>query len=70
MRVLADHGVLPAPLGQRMSDAVGFRNILVHQYIDTDDERVEGQLDDLGDLRDFRFEVLRYLEVNSEAEGR
>lgn len=53
MRVLAEHGVLEAGLGARMRLAVGFRNVLVHDYIDVDDEVELARLADLSDLDAF-----------------
>ena len=36
-----------------MVAAVGFRNVLVHEYVDVDDGVVVDRLADLSDLRDF-----------------
>jgi uncharacterized protein YutE (UPF0331/DUF86 family) len=53
LRVLARHGALPADLADRLAGAVGFRNLLVHQYAEIDDDLVLGNLDDIGDLDAF-----------------
>ena len=53
MRLLARHGVLPDELAQRMAQAVGFRNVLVHGYAVVDDRRVVAQLDQLDAVRLF-----------------
>lgn len=53
VRLLGRHGVLDAGLAEEVARAVGFRNLLVHQYADVDDDRVVGQLDHLGDLDAF-----------------
>lgn len=50
---VADRDVIPRDLAERLATAVGFRNILVHQYRDVDDERVARHLDDLEDLDRF-----------------
>jgi uncharacterized protein YutE (UPF0331/DUF86 family) len=34
--LLADAGLIPKPLGQRLRRAVGFRNLLVHEYAELD----------------------------------
>ncbi|MGH9242993.1 MAG: type VII toxin-antitoxin system HepT family RNase toxin [Acidimicrobiales bacterium] len=47
MRVLGHHGALDAAIADGMARAVGFRNILVHGYIDVDDDRVVGFLDQI-----------------------
>lgn len=53
MTVLAGHGVLDAELARRLRQAVGFRNVLVHDYVDVDDEVVLARLANLADLEDF-----------------
>ncbi len=53
MILLAEHRVLDADLAGRVRQAVGFRNILVHDYIDVDDAVVVARLADLSDLDDF-----------------
>jgi uncharacterized protein YutE (UPF0331/DUF86 family) len=53
MSLLGHHGVLSAGLATRMRQAVGFRNVLVHEYVAVDDEVVIGRLRDLRDLDDF-----------------
>jgi hypothetical protein len=44
---------LDAELAERLGDAAGMRNILVHGYLDVDDEAVWGALARLDDLRQF-----------------
>ena len=47
---LVRHGVIDAPLGERLLKVAGFRNILVHEYAAVDYALVHeklGQLDDL-----------------------
>lgn len=50
-RVLADEGVVPFDLAERLMAMARFRNVLVHLYAEVDDERVlrilRGSLDDL-----------------------
>ena len=53
MRVLGRHGVLDPGLADRMRQAVGFRNVLVHEYVDVDDAVVVARLQDLGDIEAF-----------------
>ncbi len=53
LRVLGAHGVLPIELSQRLGRAVGFRNVLVHEYVDVDDHVVTARLGDPSDLADF-----------------
>ena len=62
MLVLGRHGVLEPDLSERMRAAVGFRNVLVHQYGDVDDDIVQDRLGDLGDLDVFASRVVRLLD--------
>lgn len=61
MTLLGRHGVLEPPLAHRMRQAVGFRNVLVHEYVDVDDAVVTARLQDLDDLRRFAACVARYV---------
>ena len=53
LRLLGRHGVLALELAESLARAVGFRNLLVHGYVDVDDDVVVGQLDRVGDLERF-----------------
>lgn len=53
MSLLARHGVLTPELADALRRAVGFRNVLVHDYVDVDDAVVLRQLEDLSDLEGF-----------------
>lgn len=53
LRTLGRHGVLSVPLGDAMALAVGFRNVLVHGYVEVDDRRVVAFLNEVGDLQAF-----------------
>lgn len=61
MRLLGEHRVIPAELSRRMRLAVGFRNVLVHEYVDVDDAVVLRRLSDLADLQEFVRAVTRWL---------
>lgn len=53
MRLLGAHGVLDLAHAERMARAVGFRNVLVHDYARVDDGLVVSRLSELGDLEEF-----------------
>ena len=53
IRLLGQHGVLTPDVAGRVAQAVGFRNVLVHQYAQVDDQIVVDSLADLSDLRAF-----------------
>lgn len=63
--LLARHGVLGDDLAARMRKAVGFRNVLVHEYVDVDvdDAVVLARLDDPADLERFAAQVVGWLDV-------
>lgn len=62
VRDLGRRGVVSAEVAASIADAVGFRNLLVHQYGDIDDGRAVAHLDQLDDLRDFVAEVTLWVE--------
>ena len=52
--LLAAHKVLPAGLSRRLVSMAGFRNILVHEYLQIDRRRVYRVLkDEMGDFEKF-----------------
>ncbi|HVG83563.1 MAG TPA: DUF86 domain-containing protein [Vicinamibacterales bacterium] len=56
--ILADAGLLPAPLGTALASMVGFRNVLVHDYTRIDPAIVVRVLSsDLADVERFRDAV-------------
>ncbi len=64
MSMLGDHGVLTATTAAAMRRAVGFRNVLVHEYVGVDDHIVLDRLADLSDLERFVAELARWLSVS------
>jgi len=52
VRLLGRHD-LDTGHAQRLARAVGFRNVLVHEYVQVDDAVVLARLDDLSDLEEF-----------------
>jgi uncharacterized protein YutE (UPF0331/DUF86 family) len=59
---LADGTVIPRDLADRLGDAAGLRNVLVHDYVDVDDHKVFEALDQLDDLRAFAAAALEAAE--------
>lgn len=64
VRRLGDEGVLDASTAASVASAVGFRNVLVHQYVEVDDERVLQNLDRLADLEGFVADTSRWLSTH------
>jgi len=62
MTVLGRHSVLTPNLAARMRHAVGFRNVLVHEYVAVDDAVVPNRLDSPGDLADYVRAVSTFLQ--------
>lgn len=60
LALLGDHGVLETDLATELRRAVGFRNVLVHEYVRVDDGVVLDRLGDLSALRAFVVQVNRW----------
>ncbi len=63
MKVLR-HGVLTAQVSDAMRKAVGFRDVLVHGYVEVSDEVVASRLVDLRDLEHYVGQVTAFLHGN------
>lgn len=59
--ILASHGVLEGETAGDMARASGFRNVLVHEYIEVRDDLVVGNLDRTGDIRRFVAQIAVWL---------
>ncbi|HSH07166.1 MAG TPA: DUF86 domain-containing protein [Burkholderiales bacterium] len=60
---LADKKLIPRALAQRLRRAVGFRNVLVHDYVEVDWKIVQRVLEhDAADLAAFGKSVLKLIE--------
>lgn len=64
--ILEERGVLPENLGKRLLEAKGFRNVLVHEYVEIKPELVlENLQGGLADLRAFAVSMAKWLESAS-----
>jgi len=61
IEMLGKIGVLPHELAQRLAPIAGFRNILVHEYLEIDWNEVLRHLQRLGDLYNFMEHIKRWL---------
>jgi len=60
--VLEEEGVIDEDLSERLQRWMGFRNILVHLYLEIDHSRVYDAIQaDLGDLEAFAAAMARFL---------
>ncbi len=57
VRRLGTQHVVPAQTAEAVARAVGFRNVLVHEYVDVDDAQVRDNLERLVDLEAFVSQV-------------
>ncbi len=64
LRVLGRHRVLDVVLAGRLAAAVGFRNVLVHDYVTVDDGIVVARLGDLSELDAFVAAIATWLEAD------
>lgn len=61
--ILREEGILDGDLASRLQGWMGFRNVLVHLYLDIDHQRSwEAIQHELGDLGDFAARMARFLE--------
>jgi uncharacterized protein YutE (UPF0331/DUF86 family) len=61
VNLLGKHGVLSPELASSLRKAVGFRNVLVHEYVEVSDDVVVTRLNDLSDIRAFVREVTTWI---------
>lgn len=61
MRRLGDADIIEKNTAGAMVAAVGFRNVLVHEYVEVDDRIVIERLQDHQDLMDFASQIGRWL---------
>jgi uncharacterized protein YutE (UPF0331/DUF86 family) len=66
---LGELGVIPAEFARRLAPLAGLRNILVHEYVRVDWERIHQHLQRLADLVAFAEAIRRWL-AQREAEPR
>lgn len=61
VRLLGEHGALDQALARSIRQAVGFRNVLVHDYIRVNDDIVISRLKALDDLDRFVSQVAAFV---------
>lgn len=62
MRRLGRAGVVSPEVADSMAKAVGFRNVLVHEYFEVDDDIVLSRLADHRDLHEFLHQVGEWIQ--------
>jgi uncharacterized protein YutE (UPF0331/DUF86 family) len=61
IEILGEEGVLHGEFAERFAPAAGFRNILVHRYIEVDLDELHRRLQELEDFDTFALSVSRFL---------
>ena len=62
--VLSEEGIIGKELAERMKGMVNFRNILVHEYLEIDNELVHRNLtQNLHDFNEFAQDIIQYLDL-------
>ena len=61
LRRLGEHRVIDTDLADSLARAVGFRNVLVHGYVDVDDDVVHASFADVIQLHRFVHDVSAWL---------
>ncbi|HHZ16450.1 MAG TPA: DUF86 domain-containing protein [Peptococcaceae bacterium] len=59
--VLSEEGIIPSDLARTMQKIAGFRNILVHDYLEIDQQIVYAMLNNLQDFEEFAQCIFRVL---------
>lgn len=60
---LSRNGVLPNDFAERITPMVGLRNILVHEYLKIDLDKIYSQLQKLEDFRAFQKHIIAFLKT-------
>ena len=60
IELLQKHGYLSEKISQKVVGMVGLRNLLVHEYIEIDEEKLYQFLDHLDDFIEFVIEIKEY----------
>jgi uncharacterized protein YutE (UPF0331/DUF86 family) len=66
IRLLGANGLIDVDLAERLALAVGFRNVLVHQYAQVDDALVLAASDRLGDFDEFVAQMSSWLAAQTD----
>lgn len=65
-QILADHTIISPMLTQKLTAMAGMRNILIHEYLEVEREKVYQTItEDLGDIVLFLKEIQRFLDTKN-----
>ncbi|WP_052296320.1 type VII toxin-antitoxin system HepT family RNase toxin [Gracilinema caldarium] len=63
LRLMGDAGYVPKDLARILVSVVGLRNLLIHEYVSVDEERIMSFLNELDVFRRYATVVRQYLET-------
>lgn len=61
MMLLSENKIIPREMAEKLANAVSFRNLLVHDYVEIDDKKAFENLKNIRDFDEFIKEVKKYL---------
>ena len=63
--ILGEEGIIPLELAKKMAPLAGLRNILVHEYLQIELEKIYQTLQELRDFDEFSGWILNFIEKES-----
>ena len=61
IKIIATNNIIPQDFAKRILPMAGLRNILVHDYLKIDLDKIYNHLQNLQDFREFQKHILTYL---------
>jgi uncharacterized protein YutE (UPF0331/DUF86 family) len=61
---LGENGIIPVELARKMAPMAGFRNVLVHQYLEIDQKEVYRYLENLDQFYEFDSYIRQWLSTS------
>jgi uncharacterized protein YutE (UPF0331/DUF86 family) len=62
IKILGEQAVLPHVFAKRIEKMAGLRNILIHSYLEIDQDEIINSLKELDDIKEFIRHIKHYLE--------
>ena len=62
LEIIAAQKIIPRNFAKRIEPMVGLRNILVHEYIKVDPQKIYRHLQELDDFRTFQKHIIKFLQ--------
>lgn len=65
IEIISRNNVIPEEFAKRILPMAGLRNILIHEYIKINPQRIHEQLKSLADFREFQRYIVAYLKKDT-----